>query len=671
MRTMLTVMCFGFCVSLCQVAGGITWYADGSVSASGDGKSWETAFKKIQEGIDAADHGDTVVVEEGTYVENIKFNGKNITLRSTDPLNPTVVQNTIIDGNKKASVVTFSGTEDETCILSGFTIRNGTGTATPYGKAGGGIYGGTAYYPTYATVENNIITSNSVDGVDGTGGGLSYCDGIVRNNKVTANYADYGGGLSDCNGTVQNNTVTGNSATSGGGGFCNCSGTIENNSISDNLGSDGGGLQHCDGTIENNTITGNSGGGLYDCSGTIQNNTIAGNSAEGGGGGLFYCNDGIIRNNTIMNNSAGSSGGGLSECYRTTVRGNTISGNSAVGLGGGGLFNCAGTIENNIISGNLCAGVMPTLRDGGAGLSRCRGSIQNNTISGNKAAQDGGGVGNCWGTIQNNVISGNSAVRYGGGILCCHGTIQNNLIIGNSAGRGGGGLYDCHGDIQNNTIAANSAGTGGGLYECPGAIRNCIIWQNTGGKYPQLQNSNEPSYCCIEGWTKGGEGNISDDPKFVDSPAGDYHLQAESPCIDKGINYYWSASPQRDLDGNCRLVRERVDMGCYEHGSSPDWDGDLLSDDQEDALETDPELEDSDYDGLRDGLEILRETDPLDGWDPSPTVVHVPSDTPVIQKAVCLAVEGDEIIVGPGTYCLFTFELLGIGSSVLCGHRRW
>ncbi|MDP2894964.1 MAG: choice-of-anchor Q domain-containing protein [bacterium] len=494
-------------------------------------------------------HGDTVTAARGVYLENIRFNGKNIVLTSTDPTNPDVVANTVIDGNQAGSVVTFDGWEDASCILSGFTIRNGAA------YLGGGIFGGT--YPDYTHA------------------------------------------------TIQNNTITGNTAEVGGG--------------------------------------------LCGCNGTIQNNTITGNSAQSSGGGLSYCWDNIIWNNTITNNSAHSSGGGVNECRRTTIRGNTISGNSAVEFVGGGLYNCDGTIENNIISGNLC-GAGWTTATGGAGLSTCRGIIQNNTISGNKAAGDGGGVGNCWGTVQNNVISGNSAERDGGGISRCHGTIQNDLIIGNSAEHGGGGLYDCHGDIQNNTIAANSAGTGGGLYECPGAIRNCIIWGNTGGKYPQLYKCNEPSYSCIQGWTGGGEANIADDPQFVNAAGRDYHLRPESPCTDEGINYYWFAWPQRDPDGNCRLVGERVDMGCYEYGSSPDSDGDLLSDDDEDALEADADLEDSDYDGLRDGLEILRGADLLDWWDPPPTVVRVPSDTPVIQKPLCLAVDGDEIIVEPGTY---------------------
>lgn len=132
----------------------MTWHVDDSVSSSGDGKTWATAFKIIREGVDASSDGDTVIVAEGTYYENIHFNGKNIVLTGTDPLDPETVANTVIDGNHAGSVVTFAGTETDACVLSGFTIRNGSA------GEGGGIFGGEYPAYTHVAIQNNTIIGN-------------------------------------------------------------------------------------------------------------------------------------------------------------------------------------------------------------------------------------------------------------------------------------------------------------------------------------------------------------------------------------------------------------------------------------------------------------------------------------------------------------------------------
>ena len=482
----------------------VAWY----VAPPPLGSDWNPGtvdhpFATVQRGIDAASHGDTVIAAQGTYVENIKFKGKNIVLQSTDPLDSAVVANTIIDGNQADCVVKFAGTEIETCVLSGFTIQRGLA------DAGAGIRGGT--YPTYthATIQNNVIRDNYEECDPwGCGGGLAFCDGRIQNNRILRNRGeDAGGGLALCHGTIQNNLI----AENDGGGLADCNGTIQNNTIMGNAAKwDGGGLYDCNGTIQNNTITGNSGGGLYWCNGTIQNNTIAGNS-------------------------------------------------------GSGLSHCNGTMQNNAITSNS-----------GAGLASCDGMIQSNTISGNSATE-----------------------------------------------------------------------SGGGLYGCRGTIRNCIIWGNTLAD-PQLHESSVPSFSCIENWSGGGQGNIASEPRFADPKTGDYHLQEGSPCIDAGANYYWFAWPQRDLDGNCRVVGVAVDMGCYEYGSSADADGDLLSDSDESAARTNPFTGDSDGDGLRDGLELLRGSNPLQTT--ARGILNVPSQIATVQKSLCVSLPGDEIIVAPGTY---------------------
>lgn len=595
-------------------ASALTWYVDGSVPMSGDGTSIEEGFKTVREGIDAASDGDTVIVARGIYLENIRFNGKNIVLRGTDPLDPEVVAATVLDGNKAGPVATFEGTEGESCVLAGFTIRNGE---TP--AIGGGICGGTWKHRTHATIRNNTITMNSASGTFGDGGGLGYCDGTIENNVITANSANrYGGGLNRCDGAIRDNTVSGNSVNYKGGGLAFCQGTIQNNTISENSAQYGGGLALCDGTIQNNTITLNSasyeGGGLAFCEGIIQGNSISENSAgDNEGGGLAYC-DGTIQNNTVSGNLARH---------------------------GSGLSDCDGMVQNNIISEN-CAFF-------GGGLSGCDGTIQNNVITGNSAVRYGGGLDYCHGTIQGNTISGNSAQDDGGGLAGCWGAIQNNVITRNSAGAYGGGLASCRGPIQNNTITENSAKYGGGLYSCRGTMGNCIVWGNMAPGSPQLDLSTTLSHSCIEGWTGGGEGNTSRDPLFVDPAGADYHLRPNSPCIDAGANYHWFVWPQRDMDGNCRLAGKRVDMGCYEWGAGPDTDGDLLSDSDEAAAGTSSDREDTDGDGLRDGLEMLRESDP--NHPTLPGTVQVPEDIPSIQAAILLAVNGEEVVVARGTYC--------------------
>ncbi|MDD5459807.1 MAG: hypothetical protein PHF37_10500, partial [Phycisphaerae bacterium] len=98
-------------------------------------------FSTIQAAIDDANNGDIVVVSPGRYYENINFNGKAITVRSSEPDKPDIVANTIIDANGIGSVIKFVSGEDADSILDGFTVTGGYAMGPGHSAFNGaGIY---------------------------------------------------------------------------------------------------------------------------------------------------------------------------------------------------------------------------------------------------------------------------------------------------------------------------------------------------------------------------------------------------------------------------------------------------------------------------------------------------------------------------------------------------
>ncbi len=160
----------------------------------------------IQEAIEAAVDGDTILVHPGHYFENVDMMGKLIVLGSLflttgDRL---YIANTIIDGNQTGSCVIAFDDEPLGTKLSGFTLMNGTGTEQQYGTNifnGGGIF----VWGGYLDIESCIIENN----IGACGGGITiFSNSNVNLKDVTVrnNQAIYmGGGLYISNGNSEVN----------------------------------------------------------------------------------------------------------------------------------------------------------------------------------------------------------------------------------------------------------------------------------------------------------------------------------------------------------------------------------------------------------------------------------------------------------------------------------
>ena len=175
--------------------------------SSGDGTE-EYPFATVQHAINLSENGDTVLVENGIYYENIDFTGKSIILTSqylfSNDTNDII--NTVIDGSSpmysdSASVVRFISDEDSSSVLSGFTIRNGKGL-----KVLGNSYigGGVACFGECSPlIINNNIHSNDLGDRLSCGGGISVCSGsdpftpttfpTIKGNRIYNNISRNGG----------------------------------------------------------------------------------------------------------------------------------------------------------------------------------------------------------------------------------------------------------------------------------------------------------------------------------------------------------------------------------------------------------------------------------------------------------------------------------------------
>jgi hypothetical protein len=466
----------------------------------------------IQAGINAAFPGDTILVADSTYYENLDFKGKAITVASYFLIDrdTTHIDSTIINGSQpsdpdKGSVVSFISGEDTTSILCGFTITGGNGSwnAASSTRFGGGIY----CYNSGCTLLSNKIVNNSVTGPAVMGGGFAAVplgsnayvvleENQIAHNTITADsYQAFGGGLwLVCNAILVNNHISYNSVVHNATNYKGSSGGV----ICYSLPTDRRKI-----IMESNKINHNS---------VVSKNNNSSFVSATAGGVWFYSSYGRFAKNEVNYNevwansdqTAGGAGMGMNEAPDSLI------------------------IEANIICKN--------------------------------AVKQGWGLGggiligvNSSPVLINNIIDGNSANVAGG--------VGGGLIIANSVVQ-----------LINNTITNNQASEGGGVNVRMSStvyLMNTILWGNKAASYAGIQleeGTVHAVHCDIQGgWTGGG--NINKNPGLdADS------LLNDSPCIGAGFHSFDFGGgmrclcPATDINGRSRPypVDTKPDMGAWE-----------------------------------------------------------------------------------------------------------
>lgn len=476
----------------------------------------------------------------------------------------------------------------DTPITSNYAGRGGNGGTNrdreggPGGDAG---HGGGIFVAAGASTLSGSVFSGNVAGPGGDGGGGDNRSGVggdggdgggafLAGQSATITDCDFIENVAGAGGPWDDRAEDGGDAGRGGGLYLSAtSNVVQRCSISKNAAGNGG-----EETGDGDGGDGGHGGGVFVAGGTTSlvdcavTENAAGDGGRGddthgyaGNGGGLYLDDGAVTlvGCTISDNVAGAGpergeggrdggdGGGVyihravAALWGCTIAGNAAGPGGVGGRGGGG-------------DGGRGGGLF--IEHDGTSLVGC-------LVADNRAGSAGDGD---WG--------GDAGL--GGGIYFYGGDTEllNCTVVGNRAGEAGAGdTSEEDGDL----------GEGGGLYNDSSAVTvtNAIVWGNhASGNGPQVATrlGGSPSYTltytAVQARVFAGDGNTDADPLFEDAAGGNYHLQQDSPCVDKGHTESLPLDgPDLDGDGQTdeplpvdlagdrRVVGEHVDMGAFEY----------------------------------------------------------------------------------------------------------
>jgi hypothetical protein len=546
-------------------------------------------FTSVQDGIDAAPDGFTVVLCAGVYTEPVRLNNQQLRLLGAG------LDVTALHGGGVGRVVDI---DDSAVWIEGLTVLGGSTTGD-----GGGIRCDDSALQLYdSAVRDNVAGEGGglhaddcaldvslvlfADNVatSGDGGGVWVQDGggVIADSTIVRNEAEQGGGIgTDWLSVVEivRNTVRFNTARStateydgGGGVFVDGNSPVRDNLIADNHSAmTGGGLFFSgSGDVTGNRFLRNTcaddGAGVFGefPSGLFSDNLVKDNDATDDAGGLrVYRGSLTMEDNRFIGNSAGDDGGGVKMSHSTnTFRRNTLIGNSAGDAGGGlELDNEDTNVVDCLFRGNSAT------RGGGMHSwdNESPHDVVRTVFVGNRADDCGGGI-----AIDNDahtvsVVYSTFLANHSdddGGALCIEEWtppedpvvasevyVAHSTFGGNTADDEGGAMQVQLGElhVDNSVLLYNDAPDGAGLLaDDNGALwaRNTIFVGHGADPVVEVDAGGAALLTYNDFWQGavfdglpspiGANGNVSVDPMLVDPFGGDVHLQGASPVIDAG-----------------------------------------------------------------------------------------------------------------------------------------
>ena len=507
-------------------------YVDVDATGSNDGTSWANAFRDLQDALAIAGPGSEIRVAQGVYTpqsgDKTPIFDRNATLQLRNGV--TV----------RGGYAGFGEIDPDARDVQAYpTVLSGDLTGNDGANFGGNeencyhVVTGTGTNPS-AVLDGFVVTAGNANGPDVDGEWVP---------------VQHGGGLYNGSGspTVIDCVFVGNSAIGDGGGVYNYQGSNPTFVGCDFTANAAQGMANWFGsspTLTDCSFTANTNGGMQNfdaCNPVLVDCRFTANRAESGFGGG-------------MQNQRGS---------RPTLDDCVFEANFS-SQRGGALYLAD---HSNAVLNNCTFYANQATWFGGAVSSEVSSPTFNNCTFRDNEAVDGGAVAN-WSQIS--YVGVESGVAFAG----C-------LFDGNVAQRYGGAIsVDCSIssslDVANCTFAGNVATAGRGIsvdsfmQRSPADVQiaNSIFADGNS----EIRNNDNSLvviyYSNVPGVWPGG-GNIDTDPLFVDAAGGNYRLLANSPCVNAGDNEAVPPTMTTDLDGNPRIVGDRVDMGAYELQPTP------------------------------------------------------------------------------------------------------